>query len=152
MKFGGVWTQQSHAVLAAGNEDRLEIEVEHECKALLNQLLLVSTRADDRLELEQIRGNQRRASVLFEVAAFWVHNHRLAFCPRGSDETRYILQRTLRIVRNDNHLRVVEHRLEASGEVGDVGSIELLLEIHTQQLLMLANHAKFGNRGLVGRL
>ena len=29
---------------------------------------------------------------------------------------------------------------------------QLLLEIHTQQLLMLANHAKFGNRGLVGRL
>ena len=84
--------------------------------------------------------------------ALGVDNHRLAFCPRGFDKARNILQSTFRVVRNNNHLRVVEHRLEACVEAGDVGGFELLLEIHAQQLLMLANHAQFGNRGLVGRL
>ena len=49
---------------------------------------------------------------------------------------------------------VVDEKLESLHEAtaDDVGGIELLLEIHAQQLLMLANHAQFGNRGLVGRL
>jgi hypothetical protein len=78
VQFRLAGAQQRHALLAAGDQQRAQVQLGHQCLAFFQQGLFIRHRPHHRLELGQIGGQQGGAPVAAEVAALGVHQHRHA--------------------------------------------------------------------------
>lgn len=76
-RFGAV-PQQSHALLAAGDQQRRQFQLPTQHLALVDQFRLVAAGADDRFEFAQVGRQQGRAPIVVEIATLGVDQHRLA--------------------------------------------------------------------------
>ena len=67
-----IGTQQGHAVLATGDQQRIQLEPAHQLGALGDQFGLIGAMPDDCLEFAQVRRDQRGTAVDVEVLALGV--------------------------------------------------------------------------------
>mgnify|MGYP000917354802 CR=1 FL=1 len=95
-------------MLAAGHQQRAQLQLGEQREALGHQLGLVGAAADHRLELGEIRRDQAGAAVDGEVPALGVGQHRQVAGAGGLDQRLMVLQRPLAVVGEDHHLDPVE--------------------------------------------
>ncbi|MNO84222.1 hypothetical protein D3C76_755550 [compost metagenome] len=133
--------QQGHAVLAAGDQQRAQLQFGHQPLALGDQLGLVLAAADYGFEFGKVRGDQAGAAIDGEIPALGIGQHRDAALAGGLDQRLVVLQRALAVVGQHQHADLVQQRLDIAGQRHGVGA-ERLLEVHPQQLLVAAHHAQ----------
>ena len=142
----GAALEQRHALLPAGHEQQLQLELGAQRLALAQELRLVFAGADDGFELAAIRRQRVRAAIAFEVRALRIDQHRHARGATGGHEIGRAAQRAFAVVGQDDHLGIAHELREQRAELGRAG-LERLLGVDANQLLAASEHAQLVDRG-----
>ncbi len=147
--------QQAHALLAARDQQRIQMQIVDQARALADQRGVVRAGPDDGLEFAQVGRQHRGAAIAREVVALGIDDDRLLQGLALRDQRRHVHQRALRVIREHGDL----HLAQADGEPLDQpGAIERafarvrLLEVEPDDLLVARQHAQLGDRRQPRRL
>ena len=143
-----VRAQQGHAVLATGHQQRAEVQVVHQLRALADQLVLIGATADDGFEFAEVRRDQTRATVDREVLALRIGQHRNATGTGGLDQHLMVFQCAFAVVGQHQHLDAFEQFVDLLAQRQGVGG-EGFFEVDTQQLLVTAHDPQLDDGRLV---
>ncbi len=142
-------TQQGHAMLATGHQQRAEIELLHQLRTLGDQLCLIDTMADDGFEFAEVRCDQAGTAIDREILALGVGQHRNAALAGGLDQRLMVFQCALAVIRQDQHLDAIQQAVDLCAQGQRVGP-ERFFEIDAQQLLVATHDTQFDDGRLIG--
>ncbi len=140
--------QQGHAVLATGHQQRTEVQLLHELRALGNQLMLVEATADDGFEFTEVGRDQAGSAIDREILALRIGKHRNTSPTRRLNQRLMVFQRPLAVIGKHQHLDAVEQAIHFNSQRQGVGG-KGLLEINAQQLLVTAHDPQLDDGRLV---
>ena len=137
--------QQRHPLLRARHQQRRQFEFGDELHAALNDLRFILALAHHRFKLREVRGEQRRAAIAFEIGAFRIDQHRHARFACESDHGLDAGQRPFGIVRKDQRANRAQRLLNALVHRLRIDAGEALFKVEADQLLIARQHPQLGD-------
>ena len=140
-------TDEGHAVLAPGNQHRLDAAVPAQGGRPFDEFLIGRAASDDALEFAQVGRDQAGAPIGCEITSLRIDDHGTTRTAGGLDQRAGIAQCALRVIGQNHCPAPFEQWLVQGQQVARLDAREAVLEIQANELLVPTDHAQLADRG-----